>query len=154
MSDAPCASSFCAGARSGRCRSQRATFGPVRVIGEGKDLWRVEVVLWAGEPEASRIGELLNAVAVARVASDEDDPSVLRDVERAWSYDMQPPEGGVGVACWVRADSVGGAAEEGWRVVREAAGTTLGVDARLWDLRVIPRAAILAAPPTGTPLTH
>lgn len=73
--------SFCAGAWSGRCRSKRATCGPMRVIGEGKDLWRVEVVLWAGEPEASRIGELLNAVAAATVASDEVDPSVLPDVE-------------------------------------------------------------------------
>jgi hypothetical protein len=126
----------------------------MRVVGAGKELWRVEVVLWAVEPETGRIRELLDAVAAATVASDEDDPSVLPDVERAWSYDMQPPEGGVGVACWVRSDSVGGAAEEGWRVIRQAAAATLGAEARLWDLRVIPRAAILAAPPTGTPLTR
>jgi hypothetical protein len=126
----------------------------MRVIGEGKDLWRVEVVLWAGEPEVGRIRDLLDAVAAATVASDDDDPSDLPDVERAWSYDMQPPEGGVGVACWVRSDSVGAAAEEGWRVVRHAAGAALGVEAGLWDLRLIPRPAILATPPSGTPLSR
>jgi hypothetical protein len=126
----------------------------MRIIGEGTELWRVEVVLWMPAPEANKIRELLNAVAAATVASDEDDPSVLPDVERAWSYDMQPPEGGVGVACWVRSDSVGGAGERGWHVVREAAGATLGPEARMWDLRVIPRAAILVAPHTGTPLTR
>jgi hypothetical protein len=122
-------------------------------IGEGNDLWCVEVVLWVREPGADRVQELLNAVAATTMTSDHDDQSVLPDVERAWSYDMQPPEGGVGVACWVRSDSVGRAAETGWSVVREAAAATLGVEARLWDPRVIPRAAILAAPEPGTPLT-
>ena len=138
----------------GEGRSQRAIFVPMRAVGEGDDLWRVEVVLWTLEPEAHRVQELLNAVAAATVTSDEDDQPVLPDVEQAWSYDIQPPEGGVGVACWVRSDSVGDAAETGWGEVREAASATLGADARLWDLRVIPRAAIRATPDTGTPLTR
>jgi len=122
-------------------------------VSPATNLWRVEVVLWTREPQAERIRKLLNAVAAATVSSNEDDPSVLPDVEQAWSYDIQPPEGGVGVACWVRSDRVGDAAETGWRVVREAAAASLGADATLWDLRVVPRAAILAAPDTGTPLT-
>lgn len=126
----------------------------MRAVGEGNDLWRIEVVLWAREPGAERVQEFLNAVAAATVTSDEDEQSVLPDVERAWSYDIQPPEGGIGVACWVRSDSVGDAAETGWEVARDAAAATLGAEARLWDLRVIPRAAILAAPDTGTPLTR
>jgi hypothetical protein len=126
----------------------------MRAVGEGNDLWRIEVVLWAREPGAERVQEFLNAVAAATVTSDEDEQSVLPDVERAWSYDIQPPAGGVGVACWVRSDSVGDAAETGWELVRDAAAATLGAEARLWDLRVIPRAAILAAPDTGTPLTR
>jgi hypothetical protein len=124
----------------------------VRAVGDGSDLWRVEIVLWTHEPEADRAEELLRAVGAAAVTSGDDDPVGLPDVEHAWSYDIQPPEGGVGVACWARSDSVGGAAEVAWRVVREAAATVLGVEARLWDLRVIPRAAILAAPDQGTPL--
>src|ERR687897_1515640 len=98
----------------GEGRSQRAIFVPMRAVGEGDDLWRVEVVLWTLEPEAHRVQELLNAVAATTVTSDADDQPVVPDVEQAWSYDIQPPEGGVGVACWVRSDSVGDAAETGW----------------------------------------
>lgn len=126
----------------------------MRAVGGGRDLWRVEVVLWVPEPEADCVRELLNAVAAAAVMSHGVDQPVLPDVEHAWSYDIQPPEGGVGVACWVRANSVGDAAETGWRVVHDAAVATLGTEVRLWDLRVIPRAAIFAAPDTGEPLTR
>jgi hypothetical protein len=125
----------------------------MRAVGQGHDLWRVEIVLWTREPGSDQVHELLNAVAAA-TSTREDDLSVLPDVEQAWSYDIQPPEGGVGVACWIRADTVGDAAETGWSVVRDAAAATLGAEARLWDLRVIPRAAILDAPNTGTPLTR
>jgi hypothetical protein len=126
----------------------------MRAVGEGHDLWRVEVVLWTREPPDDHVQEILNAVAAAAGTSVGDDRPVLPDVEQAWSYDIQPPEGGVGVACWVRSDTVGDAAETGWGVVRDAAAATLGAEARLWDLRVIPRAAILDAPNTGTPLTR
>ena len=73
--------------------------------------------------------------------------------DRAWSYDIQPPEGGVGISLWVRADDVGAAAQAGWFTVRDAATTVLGEEPRLWDLRIIPRDAILSAPDTSTPLT-
>lgn len=118
----------------------------MRVVGEGGDLYRLEVVLWTREPDADRVEELLNAVSAATVPDDEEGPPVVPDVEPAWSYDIQPPEGGVGVACWVRSDSVGDAAETGWSVVRDAAAAVLGEEPRLWDLRVIPRGAILDAP--------
>jgi len=66
-----------------------------------------------------------------------------------------PPEGGFGVALWVRSDGVGTAADRAWNVVvRDAAVPVLGLDPQLWDLRVIPRAAILAARESGTPLTR
>jgi hypothetical protein len=107
----------------------------MRAVGVGDDLWRLEVVLCTLEPEAHRVQELLNAVAAATVTSDADDQPFVPDVEQACSYDIQPPEGGVGVACWVWSDSVGDAAETGWGVVREAASATLGADARRWDLR-------------------
>lgn len=113
----------------------------------------MEIVLRAREPGADRIRELLDAVTAVTEPSADDGQPRLPDVEPAWSYHAQPPEGGVGVACWVRSDSVGDAADRAWTVVREAAETVLGVDAPLWDPRVIPQAAILAAPDAGTPLT-
>jgi hypothetical protein len=125
----------------------------MRVVGEGKHLWRLEVVLWTHEPGPDRVGELVDAVTAATAPSDDENPPGLPDVEPGWSYDIQPPEGGVGVACWVRSDSIGEAAERGWTVVSKAAVTVLREEPRLWDLRVIPREAILVAPSTGTPLT-
>lgn len=120
----------------------------MQVVGEGKDLWRLEIVLWVREPGAGRVQELIDRVMAATVSSGGEDERVLDmgDVEPAFSYDIQPPEGGVGVACWVRADSVGGAAEKGWSIVRDAATAVLGAEPRLWDLRVIPRGAILIVP--------
>jgi hypothetical protein len=59
---------------------------------------------------------------------------------------------GVGVACWVLADRVGDAAQTCWGVVEAAVGT-FTAEASLWDLRVLPRDAILSASP-GTPLTR
>jgi hypothetical protein len=125
----------------------------VRAVGSGSDLWRVEIVLWAREPPPDRVQELLDAVAAA-VSTIDDDHVALPDVESAWSYDIQPPEGGVGVACWVGSDSVGDAADTAWSVVRDAASAVLGEEPPLWDLRVIPRVAILAGPYPGTPLTR
>lgn len=126
----------------------------MRAVGEGREVWRVEIVLGTREPEADRVRELLSGVGAATEPSLEDDQLRVPDVEPAWSYDAQPPEGGVGVACWVRSDSVGEAADTAWRVVQEAAVAVLGVEAPLWDLRVIPRAAIVAAPEAGVPLTR
>jgi hypothetical protein len=131
---------------------ERASLSVMRVVGEGSNLWRVEVVLWVHEPDVKTVAQLLDVVASVSSHVDEDQPGV-RDVDRAWSYDIQPPEGGVGVALWGRSGTVGSAAETGWTVVRDAATSTLGEVPRLWDLRVIPRAAIAAAPYSGTPLT-
>lgn len=124
----------------------------MRAVGAGRGLWRVEVVLWTHEPEADQVQELLNAVAEVTYPSADGEHLDLPDVGPAWSYDVQPPEGGVGVAFWVRSDTVGGAADRAWTVVQTAAVATLGAEIPLWDLRVIPREAIIAGPGTGTPL--
>jgi hypothetical protein len=121
------------------------------VFGEGSRICRVEIVLWIETPDTATFDSLVSALAAKATVLDDTQPG-LNDIEYAWSYDIQPPEGGTGVACWVRSDTVGAAAEAGWNAIREAAHVTLGVDARLWDLRVIPRDAILAAPDTSTPL--
>jgi hypothetical protein len=123
----------------------------MRAVGKGRDLWRVEIVMRAPEPDADRVRELLNAVEAATEPRGDSGELRLPDVESTWSYDAQPPEGGVGVACWVQSDSVGDAAEQAWHVVREATADVLGAAAPLWDLRVIPQAAILTATEAGTP---
>ncbi|HET6921168.1 MAG TPA: hypothetical protein VFI46_17150 [Jiangellaceae bacterium] len=68
----------------------------MRAVGEGNDLWRIEVVLWAREPGAERVQEFLNAVAAATVTSDEDEQSVL---------DMTSvlPISGIGMSCQPKA---------------------------------------------------
>jgi hypothetical protein len=124
----------------------------MRVVGEGTHQWRVEIVLWVAEPPTETVEQLLDAVRSVSTPVHTDHARVP-DVERAWSYDIQPPEGGVGVAFWVQSDSVGSAAETGWTVVRDAATAILGEAPRLWDLRVIPRPAILGATDNTTPLT-
>jgi hypothetical protein len=80
----------------------------------------------------------------------------VASVTTAHSYDIQPPppDTGVGVSAWVRADSVGEAAQTAWSVVEAAAIGVLGLAPRLWDLRLIPRDAILSAPDTVVPLTR
>jgi hypothetical protein len=127
----------------------------MRGVGDGSKLWRGEVVLRVPARNSERNQRrLVTAVAEAAGTIDADDVPRMSDVSPASSYDIQPPEPdrGVGIACWVLADSVGHAAQTVWEVV-EAAARTLTIDASLWDLRVIPRDAILSAPITGTRLT-
>lgn len=126
------------------------------MIGVGDQLWRAEVVLRVAESDSLRVQGLLDAVTSSTAEVDIAPVPHVRDIERAASYDVQPPapEAGVGVACWVQADTVGGAAETAWRAVETAAKQILGEKFALWDLRVIPRSAILSAPNAGTPLTQ
>jgi hypothetical protein len=126
----------------------------VQVLVSGRLLWRAEVVLWIEPPTKDQIDALLDAVRSATTRTSDEDVPRLLSVTTAHSYDMQPPppETGIGVSAWVRADSVGGAAETAWKVVEAAAAATLGPPPRLWDLRLIPREAILSTPDTGVPL--
>ena len=95
-------------------------------------LWRVEVVLRGGDDavQAAALERLRTAAAGV--------PERHHDVRETSSYDMDPPEGSVGAAIWVHAATVGRAADEGLRVVTAAVDAPL----ELWDVRVIPRAAI------------
>ena len=95
-------------------------------------LWRVEVVLRGGDDAVQ--ASLLDRLRAAATGS----PSRHDDVRETHSYDIDPPEGSVGAALWVRAGTVGAAADEGVRVVTAAVDAPL----ELWDVRVIPRAAI------------
>jgi hypothetical protein len=127
----------------------------VRGLGDGTHLWHAEIVLRVPEVDSDANQErLLMALAEQIKPLDVVDPPGGRDLEAAWSYDIQPPspDAGVGVACWVLADSVGSAADTAWLAV-ESAAEGLTARATLWDLRLIPRDAILSVPGGGTPLT-
>ena len=126
------------------------------VLGTGRNLWRVEVVLWIQPPARDRLEALLNFVRTATTPTEDEDVPHMPSVTTAHSYDIQPPPPatGVGVSAWVRAHSVGSAAETAWKVFEAAAEATLGSTPRLWDLRLIPRDAILSASNGGVPLVR
>jgi hypothetical protein len=128
----------------------------MQALGTGPHLWRVEVVLWTTNQALAREDELVDAVMQATTTSDGDDPGWVRDVTPTRSYDIQPPapDLGVGIACWVRAESVGDAANHAWDVVAAAADRILHEPFQLWDLRVIPRSAILSGEANTKPLTR
>jgi hypothetical protein len=70
------------------------------------------------------------------------DEMVHPSVRATGSYDLPAPDGEVGVSCWVRADSVGVAAQLAFDVVSLAYTEVSGRPAELWDLRLLPRSAI------------
>ena len=93
---------------------------------------------------------LLEAVTPYLAALDVSADAAIRglaDLSNAASYDAPPPDPdtGIGIACWVLADDVGEAALTAWRTVEAATREHLPRDTTLWDLRLIPRAAMLPA---------
>jgi hypothetical protein len=106
-----------------------------RAVGDDGE-WVVDVVLRAlGRDDAQErvLGE------VARVL-----PSFGADraPSATYSFDMSPPDGSIGVSCWVRANSAGQAADEVVRIVNEAATAVTGQRHPLWDLRLVPGTAV------------
>jgi|GEM_PF-3135090 len=118
--------------------------GAMSSLGSGAALWRVDVVLRrAGATDRQAVE------VVTRLATDlstglmSDDETIVGDVEAAASYDMPPPEGSLGVSFWVRADTVGAAVQVGFDAVLAAAKQVTGQTLPLWDLRVVPRSAMM-----------
>ena len=129
----------------------------MRALGDGSELWRAEVVLWTSRGAEQHEPDLIDAVRAMTGPLDAGDAAHPPEVGSARSYDMQPPapDSSVGVSFWVHADTVGQAAESAFVAVIEAADQVLhDLPFLLWDLRVIPRAAILSGPGAGTPLTR
>ncbi len=105
--------------------------------------WKVDVIL--RPPEGS--GDLHNRLPeIVRAALPDvhDVPSVIREPEQAYSFDMSPPEGNLGVAVWVRAPDVGSAVEAAWKLVASCMRELHSEHPpELWDLRVMPMTAVL-----------
>jgi hypothetical protein len=114
-------------------------------LGSGNHLWRVDVVLRRSDPTDAEV-----SAVVAHVTSQLDDPHTAHDEEifggprATQSFDLDPPEGSIGVSCWVRADTVDEAAKVGHESVVEAALAVTGSRLTLWDLRVVPRDAMMS----------
>jgi hypothetical protein len=127
----------------------------VAAFGKGSNLWRVDVVLrrdGATDEEVDAILSLL-AAALARLPTP-DNEEALPDLATTGSFDMEPPGGSLGVTCWVRADSVGGAVQAGYDAVQSACTQVTTRPHALWDLRVLPRDAITPRADLGTPLVR
>lgn len=112
-------------------------------FGSGTQLWRVDVVLRLGAtPSDAPIRVLDLLTAWQRDLPTETDERVHPSLEATGSYDLPAPDGEVGVSCWVRANSVGEAAQLAYDVVSRAYREVTEHEAHLWDLRLLPRAAI------------
>jgi hypothetical protein len=118
----------------------------VAAFGTGSKLWRVEVVLRRGTALPSTQEQVLDLLASwQRDQPSSTDERVHPSLRATSSYDLAAPDGEVGVACWVRADSLGKAAQIGYDVVARAFAEVTGQPADLWDLRLLPRTAITDA---------
>lgn len=112
-------------------------------FGTGSGLWRVDVVLRRGTATADTHVEVLGLLATWLSGLPTlPDEQVHRDLQETSSYDLPAPDGEVGVSCWVRADSVGEAAQTAYDVVTRAFREVSGHSTDLWDLRLVPRSAI------------
>jgi hypothetical protein len=102
--------------------------------GEPEPDWLVDVVLRAAGRESTQL-RLVESVAAVVTRG-------RRPPTSTGSFDMAPPDGSLGVSCWVRATSAGRAADLALTLVTAAATKLTGVEHQLWDLRVIPGAAV------------
>ena len=118
----------------------------MRAFGRGARLWRVTVMFdAAGGPSDP---EELTGRLRAQLAAASGEPESF-DVRAGACWDMIPPGGALGADIWVRADSVGDAADLALDVVEREVRAVAGDRPLLWDVRVIPREAITLASEPG-----
>jgi hypothetical protein len=118
-------------------------------LGSGEHLWRVDVVLRRTPASDVHTSDAETTATVDLIRSRLDDPRLAEDEEifglpqAAHPYDLPPHEGWIGVSCWVRADDVGHAAQVGHDATVDAARQVTGMRLPLWDLRIVPRTAMM-----------
>jgi hypothetical protein len=113
-------------------------------LGHGTALWRVDVVLRRGTATDGQAEEVVRLLAAdLSVQPNMDDEAIFRNVLSTDSYDMPPPEGSIGVSLWVRADTLGAAVQTGFDAVHAVAQRVTGRVLPLWDLRILPRSAVM-----------
>lgn len=111
----------------------------MRWVGDGSELWRVRVNLFAADRDGARVGAAHEALQRQLTASDETAPrpgEVAAD--QGTGIEGRPV---IGLSFWVRADDVGQAARTAVEAARRA-GADSGVGTDLYDVVVIPNAAV------------
>ncbi len=126
----------------------RSMLSVMTVPSDNQDRWCVDVVLRAlGSADSE--DRVVDAVAKELAKQNAGEPGTVRST---YSYDAPPPDGSLGVSCWITAHSAGAAADAGVRLVCSAALTVTGHDHPLWDLRLLPSSAVTtrSEQPSGT----
>jgi hypothetical protein len=111
----------------------------MRWVGDGSELWRVRVDLFAPDRDAVLVAQAHHAVQRQLTASDD---AATRPGEVA--ADQGTGVAGrpvIGLSFWVRADDVGQAARTAVEAARRA-GADSGAGSELYDVVVIPSAAV------------
>jgi hypothetical protein len=111
----------------------------MRWVGDGSELWRVRVDLFAPDREAVLVAQAHHALQRQLTASDD---AATRPGEVA--ADQGTGVAGrsvIGLSFWVRADDVGQAASIAVETARRA-GADSGIGNDLYDVVVIPNAAV------------
>jgi hypothetical protein len=111
----------------------------VRWVGNGSELWRVRVDLFTADSDATRVVAAHEALQRQLTASDE----AARQPGETGADQGTGLEGRpvAGLSFWVRADDVGQAARTAVETAQRA-GTESGVGTALYDVVVIPEAAV------------
>ena len=110
----------------------------MRWVGEGSDLWRVRVDLFAEDDSGARVAAAHQALQ--RQLTSDDAAQAAGDVaaDQGLGIEGRPV---VGLLFWVRADDVGLAARTAVETARRA-GAESGIGTELYDVVVIPSAAV------------
>jgi hypothetical protein len=111
----------------------------MRLVGDGSELWRVRVDLFAADQDDARVAAAHQALQHELTASDD---AARRPgdvaVDQGTGIEGRPV---IGLSFWVRADDVGQAARIAVETARRA-GADSGVGTDLYDVVVIPNAAV------------
>jgi len=120
---------------------------PTRWVGDGSELWRVRVDLFAEDGDSQRVQAAAESLR-----------SLLREDEREPTRGDAGADQGLGITSrpvvgllfWVRADDVGRAAKVAVETAQRA-GAACGVGPDLYDVTVIPRDAVALPDDPGYP---
>jgi hypothetical protein len=139
---------------SGRRVHRRQVLGrlwedpPVRWVGNGSELWRVRVDLFAPDDDGGHVPAAHEALKRQLTASDE---AVRGPGETSADQGTGIARRSVvGLSFWVRADDVGEAARTAVDTAQRA-GAEHGVGTELYDVVVIPNAAVARPDDPGYP---
>jgi hypothetical protein len=111
----------------------------MRWAGVGSELWRVRVDLFAESKNPRRQINNVAKVLSSLLTSNDGYPKPDIGLDQGTGATGRPV---VGLLFWVRADDVGGAATTAVEIARRA-GENDGVGPELYDVVVIPRAAVV-----------